>query len=66
MNEREWVKTIIEDLKKDLKSFNSDLRVTDGLRLPYASEILTYNDDKPDRQNFIGYETDILISTYSI
>ena len=61
MNEREWVKTIIEDIKKSLKPFNSNLRVTNGLRLPYASEILTYNGDKPEQQNFIGYETDILI-----
>jgi hypothetical protein len=29
--------------------------------LPYSSEISTYNDDKPEQQNFIGYETDILI-----
>jgi len=61
MNEREWVKTIIEEIEKSLKPFNSNLRVTDGLRLPYASEVLTYNDNEPEQQNFIGYETDILI-----
>lgn len=61
MNEQEWVKTIIGKIEKSLKPFNSNLRVTDGLRLPYANEILTYNDDKPEQQNFIGYETDILI-----
>ncbi|GGE15457.1 hypothetical protein [Psychroflexus salis] len=61
MNEREWVKSIIEEIEKSLKPFNSNLRVTDGFRLPYASEILTYNDNEPEQQNFIGYETDILI-----
>ncbi len=61
MKEREWVKTINEDIEKALKPFNSNLRVTDGLRLPYTSEILTYVDEEPDQQNFIGYETDILI-----
>ena len=61
MNEREWVKSIIKEIEKSLKPFNPNLRVTDGLRLPYASEILIYNDDKPEQQYFIGYETDILI-----
>ena len=61
MNEREWVKTIIKDIEDSLKSFNPNLRVTDGLRLPYASEILVYNDNEPEKHNFIGYETDILI-----
>lgn len=61
MNEREWVKSIIKEIEDNLKSFNPNVRVTDGLRLPYASEILTYNDNGPEQQNFIGYETDILI-----
>lgn len=61
MNEREWVKTIIEDIEKSLKSFNPNLRVTDGLILPYASEILCYNGSEPVQHHFIGYETDILI-----
>ena len=61
MNEREWVKTIIKDIEDSLKSFNPNLRVTDGLRLPYASEILVYNDNEPEKHNFIGYEADILI-----
>lgn len=61
MNEREWVKTIIEDIENSLKPLNSNLRVTDGFRLPYTSEILNYSDDKPEQQNFIVYETDILI-----
>ena len=61
MNERKWVKSIIEEIENSLKPFNPNLRVTDGLRLPYASEILTYDEDKPEQQNFIGYETDILI-----
>ncbi|GAB4285997.1 MAG: hypothetical protein Kow0081_4010 [Candidatus Dojkabacteria bacterium] len=61
MNEREWVKSIIEEIEKSLKPSNSNLRVTDGLRLPYASEVLTYKDNEPEQHNFIEYETDILI-----
>lgn len=61
MSEREWVQSIIKDIEEALQPFNSNLRVTDGLKLPYASEVLTYNDKKPEQQNFIGYETDILI-----
>lgn len=61
MHERDWVKSIIEEIEKYLKPFNLNLRVRDGLRLPYASEVLTYKDNEPEQQNFIGYETDILI-----
>jgi hypothetical protein len=61
MTEREWVKTIIEKIGESLRSFNENIQVKDGCKLPYASEILTYNENKPEKQNFIGYETDILI-----
>ncbi len=61
MTEREWVKTIIEKIEKSLRSIDDNLRVADGLRLPYSSEILSYTESKPAVQNYIGYETDILI-----
>ncbi len=61
MNEGEWVKSIIREMEKSLRLHNPNLRVTDGLRLPYASEILTYSGNEPLNQNYIGYQTDILI-----
>lgn len=61
MKERVWVKTIIGDIEDSLKKTNKNLRVVDGFRLPYSSEILSYIDKKPSNQNLIEYETDILI-----
>jgi len=62
MDEQKWVETIIEDIEKSLNPFYPNLRVKSGSKLPYASEILTYIDEnKPEQQNFIRYETDILI-----
>jgi hypothetical protein len=61
MTKKEWVKTIIEEIEKSLRTFNDNLRVVDGHRLPYSSEILTYSENEPEQENYIGYETDILI-----
>jgi hypothetical protein len=61
MNEKEWVKTIVHRMETSLHEFDNNLRVIDGLRLPYSNEILSYIDNVPEKQNFIGYETDILI-----
>lgn len=61
MTEREWVKTIIRKIETLLRKSYENLRVVDGFRLPYSSEILSYNDNNPKMQNFISYETDILI-----
>ena len=61
MNERDWVKTIINKIEIALQESYEKLRVVDGFRVPYSSEILSYIDKKPKNQNFIGYESDILI-----
>ncbi|MET2985544.1 hypothetical protein [Aureibaculum conchae] len=61
MTEREWVKSICEDLEKELKIFNDNLRVNESKKLPYSSEVLEYKDDQPFRQNYLKYETDFLV-----
>lgn len=61
MTEREFVKKIIERLEGPLSKFDGNLKVTDGRKLPYASEILTYSGEEPFKPNFKKYETDILI-----
>jgi len=61
MKETEWVKTFVNEIETALIPFNGNLRATDGRKLPYSSEILNYSDGEPYKQNFIGYETDILI-----
>lgn len=62
MSEKEWVKTIIQSIQRSIDLNESIFKVSDGIKLPYSNEILTYEDDKPCDQNLIKYETDILIS----
>jgi hypothetical protein len=62
MTEKEWVKSIISDIEKQLRKTYDNIRVVYGHRLSYSNEILTYaNDNKPEEQNSTNYETDILV-----
>ncbi|MEQ8531611.1 MAG: hypothetical protein RIB86_07150 [Imperialibacter sp.] len=61
MNEGEWVKSIVGNIEASLRTVNDNLRVTDGKKLPYSSEVITYQNDQPHSQNFISYETDVLV-----
>jgi len=62
MTEKEWVKSIISDIEKQLRKTDDTIRVVDGHRLSYANEILTYDqNNKPEQQYSAGYETDILV-----
>ena len=61
MTEREWVKTLISGIETSLRKNSDKIRVTDGFRLPYSSEIKMYTGKNPSDFNQIGYETDILI-----
>ncbi len=64
MDERQWVKSIIADIEKLIRKTDNKIRVTDGHRLPYSNEILSYIDNEPDKTSISGYETDILISEH--
>ncbi len=62
MTEKEWVKSIIAEIENFLRQTNDTIRVVDGHKLSYTSEVLSYGQDyKPDKQKSMGYETDILI-----
>src|SRR5579875_1494530 len=62
MTEKEWVKSIISDIEKELRKSDDTIRVVDGHRLSYVNEVLTYGkDNKPEKQHSTAYETDILI-----
>ncbi|MDP4265132.1 MAG: hypothetical protein Q8941_21570 [Bacteroidota bacterium] len=61
MTEREWVKTIIDDIEKSLQKSDKTIRVADLKKLPYSFEILMYNNNEPHQQNVNHYETDILV-----
>ena len=61
MTEQEWVKTLISEIENSLQEKVANIRVADGFRLPYSSEIKMYSGKHPSEFNQIGYETDILI-----
>ena len=61
MTEREWVKTLVPLMEKSLSNIAENIRVKEGLRLPYSSEIKMYSGKNPSEFNQIGYETDILV-----
>jgi len=61
MNEREWVKTLISSIETSLGEHADNIKVTDGFRLPYSSEIKMYAGNNPSEFNQSSYETDILV-----
>lgn len=61
MTEKEWVNSISQELESELIIFNNNLRIGESKKLPYSSEILDYLDDQPNNQNYLKYETDLLI-----
>ena len=62
MNEREWVKSIIKEIENKIRKTNDLIRVSDGFKLSYSFEILSYKDAEPIETSKSDYETDILIS----
>lgn len=61
-NEREWVKTVVELLRGELRLPRLSLEVSYRTRLPYAHEIIEYGKGMPSKHNTVAYETDILIA----
>lgn len=61
MNEREWVKSLTSKMEISLRERYNNIRVEDGFRLPYSSEIKMYKGKQPSDFYQIGYETDILV-----
>lgn len=63
--EKEWVSSIIPKLQEDLQNAlpkKIEIRVSDGVKLPYAYEVLKYHESEPEKTFLSKYETDILIS----
>ncbi len=61
MTEKEWVQGLISKLEKSLREKSENLRVVDGFRLPYSSEILMYSGSQATEFNQTGYQTDLLV-----
>jgi hypothetical protein len=59
--EREWVKTIVGKIENSLREFNDDIRVREGMHLPYNCKIQGYIDNQPIYRKPKRFETDILI-----
>jgi hypothetical protein len=63
MKEKEWVKSIIDEIQSQLRLTNQSISVSAGHRLNYSIDVLSYGkDNKPSEFKSTGYETDILIS----
>ncbi len=61
MNEKEWVKSIKTDIEDQLKINNNNICIDIGRRLPYAYEIHSYKENKPEMLKPFSYETDLLV-----
>ncbi len=61
MKEIEWVKMIAPKIEDRLVKQRPGLLVLTGKKLPYANEIRSYKNERINRSDFMGYETDLLI-----
>jgi hypothetical protein len=61
MTERQWVNGFVPGIERALRKSDKSLRVADGFKIPYSSEILSYKGDLAEVQKTTPYETDILV-----
>lgn len=62
MNEIKWMSLVLSLINTKLsENGQKDLAASQGRKLPYAFEVLAYEDRTPTQKNIIAYETDILI-----
>lgn len=62
VNENKWMSLVLSLINTELQRIGQkDLAASQGKKLPYAFEILSYEDRLPVQRNIISYETDILV-----
>jgi len=62
VNENKWMSLVLSMINtKLLQNGQKNLAASQGRKLPYAFEVLAYEDRTPTQKNMIAYETDILI-----
>jgi len=62
VNENKWMSLVLSLINtKLLQNGQKNLADSQGRKLPYAFEVLAYEDRTPTQKNMIAYETDILI-----
>jgi hypothetical protein len=63
INENQWMTIVLKHINHELSQKGyKNLVASQGAKLPYAFEILSYEDNTPKQRYNIAYETDILIS----
>lgn len=60
MTEKEWMIDVKKRLEKEESFLKNNIFFSASKRVPYSFEILNYLNDKPEGENIIRYETDIL------
>jgi len=62
VNENKWMSLVLSMINTKLvQNGQKNLAASQGRKLPYAFEVLAYEDRTPTQKNMIAYETDILI-----
>lgn len=62
VNEIKWMSLVLSLINTKLSEIGQkNLAASQGRKLPYAFEVLAYEDRTPTQKNIIAYETDILI-----
>jgi hypothetical protein len=68
LNEQTWARFICEKVMSDLEAVQAKstfLKAEAGRKLPYTSEIYSYDNSHHPRSRTTSYETDLLISDFS-
>jgi hypothetical protein len=62
VNEKQWIAVVLKHINDQLSQKGyQNMIASQGAKLPYAYEILSYADNAPKQKQNISYETDILI-----
>jgi len=62
VSEVEWVKTFSPSVEIQLRTTNPKLNLWIGRKLPYANEVRSYKEDGIAQSDYMGYETDLLVT----
>jgi hypothetical protein len=63
LTEKAWAQSLCAPLGSALQAVSTKsatVKVKDGHRLPYALEVLNYQDNEPNDTHSAGYQTDLL------
>ena len=61
MTEKEWMEDVRKRLDEEKLFLQKNIFFDTSIKIPYSFEVLNYLDDKPEGQDIIRYETDLLV-----